>query len=233
MNEGERICEQYHTDRCKTLATNDLFRAYQHENTAMRVELRIVAGELRRRKLTCNVNPQLRPTPQMVREALFSILGHAIPNRLFIDLFAGTGINGLEAVSRGASMVQFVERDFRLCQEIENHLKEFKVSDKGQVIRTDAYRWAGMWRGSKEPVNVFISPPFADLQKREDEFLGLVENLRSKLAPGSTLVIQSERQQLVDSLPDVEQWDIRTYGRNMLLIWEEAVASSNDEDALK
>src|SRR5258708_36500178 len=71
-------------------------------NTGMRTELRIVAGDLRGRKLHVKVGSYLRPTPQRVREALFSILGDAVPDRLFLDVFAGTGVNGLEALSRGA-----------------------------------------------------------------------------------------------------------------------------------
>src|SRR5437762_14374426 len=111
----------------------------------MRTQLRIVAGALRGRKVTCDVNPQLRPTPQMVREALFSILGNAVPDRPFYDVFAGTGVVGLEALSRGASATEFVERDFRLGQDIERHLKGFDYADAGKVRRADAYRWAEHW----------------------------------------------------------------------------------------
>ena len=131
----------------------------------MRVQLRIVAGSLRGRKINCQVSPELRPTPQMVREALFSILGNAVPDRPFFDVFAGTGADGLEALSRGASFTSFVERDFRLAQDIDDHLKAFDVAGQAQVIRTDVYRWAGQWRPPAEPVNVFISPPFADFQR--------------------------------------------------------------------
>ena len=95
----------------------------------MRVQLRIVAGSLRGRKILCQVHPGLRPTPQMVREALFSILGNAVPNRPFVDVFAGTGANGMEALSRGASYAYFIERDFRLAQDIDDHLKRFGVAD--------------------------------------------------------------------------------------------------------
>src|SRR5438552_3502669 len=111
----------------------------------MRTQLRIVAGALRGRKLAVNVNPQLRPTPQAVREALFSILGNAVPDRPFYDVFAGTGVIGLEALSRGASTTEFVERDFRLAQEIDNRLKAFDVEEDGTVRRADAYRWAEHW----------------------------------------------------------------------------------------
>src|SRR5437868_5245879 len=108
----------------------------------MRTQIRIVAGALRGRKLTCEVNPNLRPTPQMVREALFSILGNAVPELPFYDVFAGTGVIGLEALSRGASSAEFIERDFRLGQEIDRHLKAFGFAGAGTVRRADAYRWA-------------------------------------------------------------------------------------------
>src|SRR3954464_2976131 len=111
----------------------------------MRTEVRIVAGSLRGRKLAVDVGPDMRPTPQMVREALFSILGDAVPGRPFYDVFAGTGVNGLEALSRGASTAVFVERDFRLAGDIDRHLHAFQVADRGKIVRTDAYRWAEHW----------------------------------------------------------------------------------------
>src|SRR5437867_6112356 len=112
----------------------------------MHVQLRIVAGSLRGRKINCHVSPELRPTPQMVREALFSILGNAVPDRPFFDAFAGTGVNGLEALSRGASRAVFVERDFRLADDIQRHLADFKLADRGRVVRGDVYRWAERWQ---------------------------------------------------------------------------------------
>src|SRR5436853_7862325 len=116
----------------------------------MRTQLRIVAGALRGRKLTCTVNPELRPTPQMVREALFSILGNAVPGRPFLDVFAGTGVVGLEALSRGASAVTFVERDFRLVDELEKHLEAFGVGDRTAIAKADVYRWGERWQAPAE-----------------------------------------------------------------------------------
>src|SRR5438270_11516607 len=129
----------------------------------MRTQLRIVAGMLRGRKLTCNVNAHLRPAPQRVREALFSILGNAVPDRPFIDLFAGTGVVGVEALSRGASSALFIERDYRLVQDLDGYLRKFNLARQARIYRTDAYHWIAGWRAPAEPVNVFISPPFADL----------------------------------------------------------------------
>jgi 16S rRNA (guanine966-N2)-methyltransferase len=185
----------------------------------MRVQLRIVAGSLRGRKINCQVNPDLRPTPQMVREALFSILGNAVPGRPFLDVFAGTGANGLEALSRGASFAYFIERDFRLAQAIDNHLREFGVAKNAQVVRTDVYRWGGQWQAPAEPVNVFVSPPFADFQRRPDDLLALVTALQRKVADESVLVVQTERQAGKELSSDFADWEERRYGRNVLLLW--------------
>ena len=185
----------------------------------MRVQLRIVAGSLRGRKLTVNVGEDLRPAPQMVREALFSILGDAVPGRPFFDLFAGTGAVGLEALSRGADPVTLVERDFRTAGEITRHLAAFGVAEQASVVRADAYRWAERWEAPAEPVNVFIGPPYPDYQRRLKDLLLLVADLQQKVAPGSVLVLQAERTFSAAKLPAGDQWEQRHYGRNSLLIW--------------
>jgi 16S rRNA (guanine(966)-N(2))-methyltransferase RsmD len=185
----------------------------------MRVEVRIVAGALRGRKLKCEISPGLRPTPQMVREALFSILGNAVPDQPFFDVFAGTGVVGLEALSRGATSTEFIERDFRLGQEIERHLKAFGYEAEGLVRRADAYRWAEHWDAPSAPVNVFVSPPFPDLERRTDDLLALIAALQRKVHPGSVLVVQSEKGAPLEPLPRAEEWEERRYGRNVLWIW--------------
>ena len=197
-----------------------------------RTEVRIVAGKLRGRKVGCVVTPELRPTPQMVREAYFSILGNAIPDRPFFDVFAGTGVLGMEAISRGASGAVFVERDPRLAREIEGYLERFGVRDRGQVVRADAYRWAERWVPPPGPVNVFLSPPFADLTGRLETFFELVRRLMEKAPLQSVLVIQAEEGFPAEGLPDAQTWELRKYGRNHLLIWvKEGSAEATAPDA--
>ncbi len=185
----------------------------------MRTQLRIVAGRLRGRRLTVEVHPRLRPTPDRVREALFNILREAVPGRRFVDVFAGTGVVGLEALSRGASGVTFVERDFRAVQAIERHLEEFGVADEATVVRADVYAWGGRYEAPSEPVTLFLSPPFADLERRPDDLLKLIADLLHKAPPGSVVVLQSEAHVPLDPLPATESLDRRRYGRNELLIW--------------
>src|SRR5436190_19474776 len=175
----------------------------------MRTQIRIVAGTLRGRKLTCDVNPELRPTPQRVRESIFSILGNAVPGQPFFDVFAGTGVIGLEAISRGASMATFVERDFRLVDDLERNLRAFSVTDDARVVRADVYRWAERWQPPAEPINVFLSPPFADLQRRTEDFLALLRLLMEKVAPESVIVVQGEHEAPLGELPRAEEREDR------------------------
>ena len=185
-----------------------------------RTQLRIVAGSLKGRKLECIVHEGLRPTPQMVREALFSILGNAVPNRPFYDIFAGTGVNGLEAISRGASQAIFIERDSKLSNEIDANLKRFAVAEKGLIQRADVYRWAERWIAPVgQPINLFLSPPFADLTVRDDEFLKTVGILMEKSPNESVVSIQAEDGFPLGQLPMPEAWDVRKYGRNLLAFW--------------
>ncbi len=186
----------------------------------MRTEVRIVAGTLKGRKLSVHVNPALRPTPQMVREALFSILGNAVPDRPFLDIFAGTGVVGLEALSRGASSATFVERDLRLAQGLDAYVRKFNLGRQARQYRTDAYHWVAAWRAPAEPVNVFLSPPFADLTERAGELLQMIRTLQEKVADESVLVLQSERGSPLDGAAALADWEQRRYGRNELLLWQ-------------
>jgi 16S rRNA (guanine(966)-N(2))-methyltransferase RsmD len=185
-----------------------------------KTEVRIVAGSLRGRKIPVVVHEGMRPTPQMVREALFSILGNAVPDRVFYDIFAGTGVVGLEAVSRGASSARLIEKDPRQTADIQKYADRFGVAGKVQVLRADAYRWAERWIPPGDaPANLFLSPPFPDLTDRADEFLGLVRTLLDKAPDESVVTVQAEEGFPIEELPDLEQWDIRHYGRNLLCFY--------------
>lgn len=186
-----------------------------------RTEVRVVAGSLRGRKLACVVHEGMRPTPQMVREALFSILGNAVPGRVFYDVFAGTGINGFEAVSRGASRAVLIEKDPRQATDIQKYADKFGVGASVSVVRGDAYRWAERWVPPPGgPVNLFLSPPFPDLSPaRLREFLPLVRRLLDKAPDESTITVQAEEGFPLGDLPDGEAaWDVRRYGRNWLFV---------------
>ncbi len=185
-----------------------------------KADIRIVAGSLKGRKLTVFVHEGMRPTPQLVREALFSILGNAVPDRLFFDIFAGTGVVGLEAVSRGASGARLIEANGRQAAEIQKAIDRFGVADRAQVLKADGYRWAERWvpPAKSGPLNLFLSPPFPDLDPAKlPGFLALVHTLLEKAPEDSVLTIQAEDGFPVDQLSEPGTWDVRKYGRNLLL----------------
>jgi 16S rRNA G966 N2-methylase RsmD len=93
------------------------------------------------------------------------------------------------------------------------------VGDQTRIIRADVYRWAERWQPPAEPVNVFLSPPYADLEGKAGEMLALIEGLQRRLHPGSVLVLQAEEADLLANLPERAAWDERHYGRNHLLFW--------------
>jgi 16S rRNA (guanine(966)-N(2))-methyltransferase RsmD len=155
----------------------------------------------------------------MVREALFNILASRVPDRQFFDLFAGTGAVGMEALSRGASQVTFLERNPRTASEIARNLDTLGVAGRWDLQRADVYRWAERWQPPFEPANVFLGPPFPDLQRRADALLAVLAALQRKLAAESVIVLQNEKTLDFALLPDQERWDHRHYGRNWLSIW--------------
>lgn len=120
--------------------------------------IRIIGGSLRNSRLQVPALPGLRPTAERVRETLFNWLAPVIAGARCLDLCAGTGALGIEALSRGAASVQFVERDTRAAQALRDNLRRLKVS-AGQVAAVEA----GLFlQGAPQPHDVvFIDPPFA------------------------------------------------------------------------
>lgn len=120
--------------------------------------IRIIGGQLRNSRLDVPDLPGLRPTAERVRETLFNWLAPVIAGVRGLDLCAGTGALGIEALSRGALGMQFVERDARAAQALRDNLARLKVSS-GRVTAADALAFL---QGKPQPYGlVFLDPPFA------------------------------------------------------------------------
>ncbi len=120
--------------------------------------LRIIGGDYRRRLLPVLDSPGLRPTPDRVRETLFNWLAAALPGARVLDLFAGTGALGLEALSRGAREAVFVERDARVSAQLRENLATLGAETRARVVGADA---ASFLAGPASPCSlVFLDPPF-------------------------------------------------------------------------
>lgn len=131
------------------------------ENRAAPGRLRIIAGTLRGSRIDVPDAPGLRPTGDRVRETLFNWLAPVIAGARCLDLYAGTGALGIEALSRGARECVFVERDRALARRIEANLARLEV-DAGKVVCADAATYLASAPGAFDVV--FLDPPFdADL----------------------------------------------------------------------
>lgn len=122
-----------------------------------RNEFRIIAGEWRSRRFKFPDVPGIRPSPDRVRETLFNWLRNVVPGARCLDLFAGSGALGLEALSRGAASVLFVDRERQVLDAIKAHLALLRASG-GTIWQGDAL---GFLRGPPQPFDlVFLDPPF-------------------------------------------------------------------------
>ncbi|MBI5938302.1 MAG: 16S rRNA (guanine(966)-N(2))-methyltransferase RsmD [Betaproteobacteria bacterium] len=119
-------------------------------------QVRIIGGTHRGRKLHFDAVLGLRPTPDRVRETLFNWLGQRLYERRCLDLFAGSGALGFEAVSRGAAEVVLVERDARACAALEKNAAVLG----GRVVRADGLTYLKGDTGMFDVI--FIDPPFAE-----------------------------------------------------------------------
>jgi 16S rRNA (guanine(966)-N(2))-methyltransferase RsmD len=120
--------------------------------------MRVIAGEAKGRRLRGPRGTETRPTSDKVKEALFSILGDRVKNARMLDLFAGTGGIGIEALSRGAAHLDFVESDEVLADILEQNLTACGFSDRADVHRSDAFRFVKQIR---QPYDlVFADPPY-------------------------------------------------------------------------
>jgi 16S rRNA (guanine966-N2)-methyltransferase len=148
-------------------------------------ELRIIAGEWRGRRLRFPAGTTIRPTPDRVRETLFNWLSGRITGVRALDLFAGSGALGLEALSRGAAAATFVDSEARAIEALRERLAEWGARD-ATLVRADALAWlAGVPGGASraEPFGlVFLDPPFA---------AGLLADACQRLEAGGWLAPQA------------------------------------------
>jgi len=188
------------------------------------VGVRIIAGRFRGRRLHYSGDPRTRPMKDRVREALFSILGLRIEGKYVLDLFAGTGALGLEAISRGASAALFLEYHRPTAARLRENIAQLGLEDCCQVLPVDTLIW--FRRGPVLPATawaVFCSPPYDLYQTRQKDMLELIGGLIRQAPSESLFVVEADARFDLRLLPDAEQWDIRQYRPAVLAIYQKPV----------
>jgi 16S rRNA (guanine(966)-N(2))-methyltransferase RsmD len=172
--------------------------------------MRVIAGRYGGRSLQAPPGTDTRPTADRVREALFSILGARVELARVLDLFAGSGALGIEALSRGAAHATFVDDAGAAIRAVEANLKTVRTA--AEVRRTDALRFLGAARDRGAQYDlVFLDPPYRQAERLAP---ALSEALPAVLAPGAVAVAESDRRAPLDlTLP---LHDERRYGDTLI-----------------
>jgi len=159
--------------------------------------MRVIAGIYRSRILKSLKNLALRPTSDRLRETLFNVLGPAVVGARFVDVFAGTGAVGIEALSRGAAEVVFIENHPPAVALIRKNLESLGVRSGATVFGADALRGLEMLaakrKGGGAPFDfVFLDPPYAAAE--EYERVLRVLGSASFLGPGSVIIAEHHKK---------------------------------------
>ena len=187
------------------------------------VGVRIIGGRFRGRKIHYSGDPRTRPMKDRVREAVFNLLGMAVRGKHALDLFAGTGALGLEALSRGAVAATFVEQHHPTAKALGRSVAELGVDAETEIVVANTFLWfhrrpqlpAGAWL-------VFCSPPYDFYVDRREEMLELIGGVLAAAPPESLFVVECDARFDLAQLPVPEAWDIRGYPPAVVAIYEKA-----------
>jgi 16S rRNA (guanine966-N2)-methyltransferase len=179
-------------------------------------ELRIIGGRWKRKKLAYHGDPLTRPMKDRVREAIFNLIGPAVVGTHALDLFAGTGALGLEALSRGAQRATFIERHFPTARLIQDNVAALGAAEMAEVIPGNAFLWTRRLNAaadfdSQRPWTVFVSPPWELFANQKDDMLELIGKPLPLAPAGSTIVVESDENFDTTELPEPDRWNMRAY----------------------
>jgi 16S rRNA (guanine966-N2)-methyltransferase len=194
-------------------------------------EVRIVGGTFRGRRLAYHGDPVVRPMKHRTRESIFNLVSTECTGLHAVDLFAGTGALGLEALSRGAVSATFIEKHVPSARIVEQNIRTLAVEDRAELLITSAFLWAKRdlgAAGSTLPIDrpwlVFCSPPYAFYHERQAEMAYLVKQIQNHAPTGSILIIEAEEPFDLRLLCDIDgdeaqRWDIRSYRPAIVGVW--------------
>jgi 16S rRNA (guanine966-N2)-methyltransferase len=193
--------------------------------------VRVIAGALKGRRLVTPRGPRTRPTADQVRIALMDTLTPWLPGARVLDLFAGAGGVGLEALSRGAAHATFVERDPRALAALRQNVETLGVRARARLVRGEVGREIGRLAAPDEPFNiVFLDPPYE---------AGLTEATLARVAaaawvaPGTIVIAQHPTKQAPpETLGRLTAFRTRRFGETTLTFYRAADAPPRHAEPL-
>ncbi len=184
--------------------------------------MRVISGSAKGIQLSSVPGKSTRPITDRVKEALFNILSESVYDTTWLDLFGGTGAVGIEALSRGAEHVLFIELNFRACKVIHENLKATKLSEYAVVQKMDAFT---LLAGDPDtPFDViYIAPP--QYQGLWAKAMQALDDKPHWLADGGQIIVQIHPKEWNDynGYANWSEFDRRKYGDTLLIFYEHAL----------
>lgn len=161
-----------------------------------------------------------RPITDIVKESLFNILGSEVDQNIILDLFGGTGAVGIEALSRGATFVTFLDKGQQAIRTIQKNLETTRFTEQAEVIRTDAFTYLAS--PSKLGFDlIYVAPP--QYKQMWQKALGLIDKLPTLLSDDGQIIVQINPIEWVElKLENFEVFDTRKYGDTLLVFYEKS-----------
>jgi 16S rRNA (guanine966-N2)-methyltransferase len=177
--------------------------------------VRVIAGSAGGIRLDMPRDRTTRPITDRVKETLFAILGERVIDARVLDLYAGSGAIGIEALSRGAAQATFVERSENAVALIRRNLERTHLGARAATRAMDVGRFLAAARADDRYDLVFVDPPY-----EERAILAPLERLEPMLAPGATVVVKAFWRTPIPALGGLKPWRERRFGETALTFLE-------------
>jgi len=184
------------------------------QEPAVDAPMRIIGGSFRNKRIEYSGDSRTRPMKERVREAVFNLIGPSVKDKLSIDLFAGTGAMGLEAISRGAIRTICIERHVPTTKIIRNNAEALEAVDRCAIHAMSSFIWTKQSLSDvplDHPWLVFFCPPYDFYVSRWEELSQQLETFLEAAPEDSILIVEFDAQFDESQLPQAESWDVRTY----------------------
>jgi 16S rRNA (guanine(966)-N(2))-methyltransferase RsmD len=193
--------------------------------------LRVVAGQAKGKRLKAPAGMNTRPVTDMIKEALFNVLGDTVKESFFLDLFAGSGSVGIEALSRGAKQVVFIDNNSSAVGIIKDNIENCGFKEGFTVYRNDVFKALTLLnqRGTKFDL-IYVDPPFT-VDKIFDQIISALDKVNILKEHGRIILRTQRKKQLAAKLNYLEEYRINNYGESVLhyyRMYEEAKPNDGD-----
>jgi len=190
--------------------------------------MRVISGSAKGRKLESVPGDAVRPITDRAKEALFSILGAEVQDARILDLFGGTGSVGIEALSRGAEQVTFIERYKPALKAIGHNLQHTRLAERAHVVRGDAFKY--LRKQNIGPFDIiFVAPP--QYKGMWLEALQIIDARPELLTPQGQVIVQINPIEYEEpELKNLTLFDTRTYGSVQLDFYAKNVEDADGDE---